>query len=543
MSEKNQNPFKYGLLRLLDVSGFTVLDPIVRLVYNEEPRKQIKAILNFLVIPILFILCCFSLWFFIAPKHKTKSGEVPTPDMLIDSAVINHTFDRREIQKGKDFALTGTKRDQTIEIVERNIASLSSQQKALNEELKKIEKDYQEVILANQLAPYRQKIDSKQTQYNNTKAAHKEQISLLSKQVAGGMATSDQLIATLREHTRKESEQKTNIRLLKAEMDTILSEKYKPLEEARLKVNAVSDELLFLRKRQEMLQDKNRAIKIAKMEETIEKYKVQIEQEPSAAKKLLLAKKIIRTQDSIGRLEQQTYAPAVTIYQQIRRSLFTVILGFLMAAVVALPLGIMCGLNRVVMACITPIVSLFRPVSPVVWLLIFQIIVGAFFPDPDNHPLFLFFDSIPLLRSLQINPALIFSACTVAMCAVWPSLVNTALGVASIDPDFINVARVLRLGFFSQLFKIIIPSALPLAFAGLRISLGVGWMVLIAAEALSSSDGLGKFVWDEYQNGSSYTFSNILFACFVIGFIGFCLDRVMIVLQRLVSFDGSAGSI
>ena len=82
-------------------------------------------------------------------------------------------------------------------------------------------------------------------------------------------------------------------------------------------------------------------------------------------------------------------------------------------------------------------------------------------------------------------------------------------------------------------------SALPLVFAGLRISMGVGWMVLIAAEALSSSDGLGKFVWDEYQNGSSLTFANIIFACFVVGIIGFFLDRMMVVFQRLVSFDGA----
>ncbi|MGB0418884.1 MAG: ABC transporter permease, partial [Opitutales bacterium] len=204
---------------------------------------------------------------------------------------------------------------------------------------------------------------------------------------------------------------------------------------------------------------------------------------------------------------------------------------------------ILCGLSRIAMACLTPIISIFKPVSPVVWLLIFQIVVGAFFLDPDSHPLFLFFDSLPWLGALGINPALIFSACTVAMCAVWPALVNTALGVASIDPDHVNVARVLKLGFWDRLIKIIIPSALPLVFAGLRISLGVGWMVLIAAEALSSSDGLGKFVWDEYQNGSSFSFANILYACFVVGGIGFLLDRMMIILQRFVSFDGGGTSL
>jgi len=183
----------------------------------------------------------------------------------------------------------------------------------------------------------------------------------------------------------------------------------------------------------------------------------------------------------------------------------------------------MCGLNRVVMACLTPIISIFRPVSPVVWLLIFQIVIGAFFPDPETHPLFMFMNSSSNpLAFLQTNPAMIFSACTVAMCALWPALVNTALGVSAIDKDHLNVAKVLRLGFWSRLFKIIIPSSLPLVFAGLRISLGVGWMVLIAAD-------------------SSQSFANIILACFVVGIIGFFLDRLMIVLQRLVSFDdGSA---
>jgi nitrate/nitrite transport system permease protein len=117
------------------------------------------------------------------------------------------------------------------------------------------------------------------------------------------------------------------------------------------------------------------------------------------------------------------------------------------------------------------------------------------------------------------------------------------LGVSSVENDHINVAKVLRLGLWSRLTKIIIPSSLPLVFAGLRISLGVGWMVLIAAEALSSSEGLGKYVWDQYQNGSSLTFANILLACFVIGIIGFFLDRIMIVLQRAVSFDDGAATV
>tara|TARA_B100000530_G_C15835321_1_gene439067 strand:- start:338 stop:706 length:369 start_codon:yes stop_codon:yes gene_type:complete len=122
-------------------------------------------------------------------------------------------------------------------------------------------------------------------------------------------------------------------------------------------------------------------------------------------------------------------------------------------------------------------------------------------------------------------------------------LVNTALGVSSIDSDHLNVARVLNLNFKERLKSVIIPSALPLIFAGLRISIGVGWMVLIAAELLASSEGIGKFVWDMFNNGSSDSFAQMFVVVFLVGGIGFMLDRIMIVLQRLVSFDESASSI
>ncbi|MDP4638278.1 MAG: ABC transporter permease subunit, partial [Verrucomicrobiales bacterium] len=259
---------------------------------------------------------------------------------------------------------------------------------------------------------------------------------------------------------------------------------------------------------------------------------------------LAAGKSTFRAVESIERTEEQKYPRAATIFWQAKRSIFTVIMGFLMACVVAIPVGMMCGLNRVFMACMTPIISIFRPVSPVVWLLIFQIVIGAFFPKPDEHGLFMFFNAAwNPLEFLQVNPAMVFSAFTVAMCAMWPALVNTALGVSSVDKDHMNVAKVLRLGFWTRLFKIVIPSSLPLMFAGLRISLGVGWMVLIAAEALSSSDGLGKFVWDEYQNGSSQSFANIILACFIVGIIGFFLDRVMIIFQKLVTFDDGSATV
>ena len=191
------------------------------------------------------------------------------------------------------------------------------------------------------------------------------------------------------------------------------------------------------------------------------------------------------------------------------------------------------------MAAMTPFIAIFKPVSPIVWLPIALIVVSGLIPDPDNNPFIEFLWDLPLVGVYKINPAFIASAFTVALCSLWATLANTALGVASIDKDYMNVARVLKLGFFARLFKIVIPSALPLIFAGLRISLGVGWMVLIAAELLSSSEGIGKFVWDQFNNGASDSLAKMMVVVFLVGIIGLILDRIMIVFQRLVTFEGT----
>ena len=103
-----------------------------------------------------------------------------------------------------------------------------------------------------------------------------------------------------------------------------------------------------------------------------------------------------------------------------------------------------------------------------------------------------------------------------------------------------NVGKVLRLGYFTTVWKIVIPSSIPMIFTGLRISLGIGWMVLIAAEMLAQNPGLGKFVWDEFQNGSSNSLSRIMVAVLAIGLIGFVLDRIMLTLQKFFSYDKTA---
>ena len=138
------------------------------------------------------------------------------------------------------------------------------------------------------------------------------------------------------------------------------------------------------------------------------------------------------------------------------------------------------------------------------------------------------------------DKSFINSALTVLLCCLWPTIINTTVGVANISKDLQNVSKVLRLSWWTHVRKIVLPSAIPMIFTGLRLSLGIAWMVLIAAEMLAQNPGLGKFVWDEFQNGSSNSLGRIMVAVIVIGLIGFALDRGMLLLQRQVSWDKNA---
>lgn len=218
------------------------------------------------------------------------------------------------------------------------------------------------------------------------------------------------------------------------------------------------------------------------------------------------------------------YTGKPTYLDQIVTSLWTVFAGFVMAALVAVPLGLLCGLSRVVNTALNPLIQIFKPVSPLAWLPIVTLVVSATYVVDDQS----WFDK-----------SFLTSAITVTLCSLWPALINTALGVASIDRDLMNVAKVLQLNGLTTVRKIVLPGALPLIFTGLRLSLGVGWMVLIAAEMLAQNPGLGKFVWDEFQNGSSQSLGRIMVAVFTIGFIGFLLDRIMLSLQKCFSFGES----
>ena len=214
-----------------------------------------------------------------------------------------------------------------------------------------------------------------------------------------------------------------------------------------------------------------------------------------------------------------SYTGPPTFIDQIFTSLKTVAMGFVLASIVAVPLGLVAGMSKRFNAAINPLVQVMRPVSPLAWLPIVTMVVSASITSDD-----------PTLAK-----SFVISAVVVMLCSLWPTLINTAVGTASIDKDLMNVGRVLKLGWFAQLTKLVLPSSLPYIFTGMRLSLGTGWMVLIAAEMLAQNPGLGKFVWDEFQNGSEKSLARIMVAVVVIGLIGFALDRIMMALQALAS--------
>lgn len=223
----------------------------------------------------------------------------------------------------------------------------------------------------------------------------------------------------------------------------------------------------------------------------------------------------------------RAYTGKETFLDQIFTSLKTVMAGFLAAAAIAIPLGIAIGLSKTLNTAMNPVIQIFKPVSPLAWLPLVTMVVSALYVSPD-----------PVVPKSFIN-----SLITVSLCCLWPMVINTSVGVASINQDLVNVSRVIRLPALKHVQKVVLPASIPMIFTGMRLSLGVAWMVLIAAEMLAQNPGLGKFVWDEFQNGSSDSLARIMAAVLVIGFIGFLLDRGMLALQKHFSWDKSSAQI
>lgn len=183
-------------------------------------------------------------------------------------------------------------------------------------------------------------------------------------------------------------------------------------------------------------------------------------------------------------------------------SLVRVAKGFSVAIIVAIPLGFILGLSASFHRAFDPIIQVLRPISPLAWL------------------------PLGLVIFRQSEPAALF---TIAICSMWPTVINTAVGVRSIPQDYLNVGRVLKLSPLKMLRKIILPATLPYVFTGCRLSLGIAWLVIVAAEMLTGAPGVGGFLWQEYN---SLVYSHILLSITAIGLIGFLLDRLMSVIEH-----------
>lgn len=518
---------KYKILRALDVAGLKVFEPIVRLVCGEEPMVQLKKIGLFICIPVVTFAVFLGLWSYAGPRHKTKSGEVPGPRTVAKAWKGIVLFADRESVKAADFKRSGANRDETLEAVQQELAAVEEYSRQSNDRFKKLEQKRDEA-LDEALGKYVRAMALQEQEYAAAKKSREQQLIAKAEAIPeGDVDQKTGYLALIHEHLEQTREESDHLKAMRAEIDERRNEKWSVLEEERKRKTSLDEAKQFLKKRENYLSSGNRAAKVAAIEQSIEQDK-RAYLAATGPDVYQLGLKIVKADERLKKTANSSYAQPPTFFMQVRTSLACVFCGFLIATAIAIPVGVLCGLSDVFMSAMTPLISLFKPVSPIVWLPIVFIIIGGFqLPQVEGYWAWLF------------TPSFLASAVTVALCSLWPTLVNTALGVASIDKDHVNVARVLRLGFWSRLFKIVIPSALPLIFTGLRISLGVGWMVLIAAELLSSSPGLGKYVWDMFNNGSSETFAQMFVVVFVVGVVGMLLDRMMIVFQRLVSFDGA----
>lgn len=191
---------------------------------------------------------------------------------------------------------------------------------------------------------------------------------------------------------------------------------------------------------------------------------------------------------------------------QIGYSIYRVLTGYALAAAVAIPLGFLIGMSPVAYKALNPFIQVLRPISPLAWMPLALFIIG----DSEASAIFVIF-----------------------ICSIWPMLINTAFGVAAVRQDWVNVARTHELGHLKTAFFVILPAAAPTIVTGMRISIGIAWLVIVAAEMLVGGTGIGYYVWNEWNN---LDLTSVVFSILMIGVVGMMLDSAFGLLQRTVSY-------
>jgi nitrate/nitrite transport system permease protein len=191
---------------------------------------------------------------------------------------------------------------------------------------------------------------------------------------------------------------------------------------------------------------------------------------------------------------------------QLAFSIARVLAGYLLAVAVAIPIGFLIGMSPLISRALDPFIQVLKPISPLAWM-----------------PLALY----------TIRDSTISAIFVIFICSLWPMLINTAFGVATVRRDWLNVAKTLEMGPGRTAWRVILPAAAPTILTGMRISIGIAWLVIVAAEMLVGGTGIGYFVWNEWNNLS---ISNVITAILFIGVVGMVLDQLMAWLQRMVAY-------
>lgn len=191
---------------------------------------------------------------------------------------------------------------------------------------------------------------------------------------------------------------------------------------------------------------------------------------------------------------------------QIGYSIYRVLTGYFLAALIAIPFGFLIGMSQVAYKALNPFIQVLRPISPLAWMPLALFIIG----DSEASAIFVIF-----------------------ICSIWPMLINTAFGVAAVREDWVNVARTHELGPLKTAFTVILPAAAPTIVTGMRISIGIAWLVIVAAEMLVGGTGIGYYVWNEWNN---LDLTSVVFSILMIGVVGMLLDAMFGYLQRRVTY-------
>jgi len=192
---------------------------------------------------------------------------------------------------------------------------------------------------------------------------------------------------------------------------------------------------------------------------------------------------------------------------QLGYSLYRVLTGFFLAALIALPIGFLVGMSPLMHKALNPFIQVLRPISPLAWMPLALFIIK----DSETSAIFVIF-----------------------ICSIWPMLINTAFGVANVRQDWVNVARTHELGPFKTALQVILPAAAPTILTGMRISIGIAWLVIVAAEMLVGGTGIGYYVWNEWNN---LDLASVIFSILMIGLVGMLLDMALGSVSRLVEYD------